>query len=184
MKPTPKGRSVRSRAARIIARSPSGPSGVVPPISPKPPAAETAAASSAPAVRAIGALTIGCSIPSSSQIRVRNTVGPPCPLGPPKNAKGRLKAPIPIQALFAFSPLPSLSRSLLWASAQSDHVPAPMPSQGTAARRPKLPARMDDRRPNNDSAPLTPRTEFGGPALTFDFPSLRIGVAEYDEGPT
>lgn len=31
---------------------------------------------------------------------------------------------------------------------------------------------------------LTPRVEFGGPALTFDFPGLRIGVAEYDEGPT
>jgi L-aminopeptidase/D-esterase-like protein len=30
----------------------------------------------------------------------------------------------------------------------------------------------------------TARTSFEGPALTFDFPGLRIGVAEYDEGPT
>lgn len=32
--------------------------------------------------------------------------------------------------------------------------------------------------------PLVPRTAVDGPALTFDFPGLRIGVAEYDEGPT
>lgn len=31
---------------------------------------------------------------------------------------------------------------------------------------------------------LPPRVEFSGPALTFDFPGLRIGVAEYDDGPT
>lgn len=31
---------------------------------------------------------------------------------------------------------------------------------------------------------LMPRVEFNGPALTFDFPGLRIGVAEYDDGPT
>ncbi len=31
---------------------------------------------------------------------------------------------------------------------------------------------------------LEPRIEFKGPALTFDFPGLRIGVAEYDDGPT
>jgi len=36
----------------------------------------------------------------------------------------------------------------------------------------------------NDSMKLVPRTRFDGPELTFDFPSLRIGVAEYDEGPT
>ncbi len=29
-----------------------------------------------------------------------------------------------------------------------------------------------------------PRTEFEGPELRFEFPGLRIGVAEYDEGPT
>ncbi|MFB3815037.1 MAG: P1 family peptidase [Terriglobales bacterium] len=29
-----------------------------------------------------------------------------------------------------------------------------------------------------------PRTSFSGSALEFDFPALRIGVAEYDEGPT
>jgi L-aminopeptidase/D-esterase-like protein len=31
---------------------------------------------------------------------------------------------------------------------------------------------------------LTARTEFDGPALEFDFPSFRVGIAEYDEGPT
>ena len=36
----------------------------------------------------------------------------------------------------------------------------------------------------NDTAGLTPRTSFDGPALEFDFPGLEIGVAEYDEGPT
>jgi L-aminopeptidase/D-esterase-like protein len=38
--------------------------------------------------------------------------------------------------------------------------------------------------PTNDNTALTPRISFAGPVLTFDFPSLRIGVAEYDEGPT
>jgi 6-aminohexanoate-oligomer endohydrolase len=37
---------------------------------------------------------------------------------------------------------------------------------------------------SNDDASLRPRTEFDGPALELDFPGLRIGVAEYDEGPT
>jgi L-aminopeptidase/D-esterase-like protein len=36
----------------------------------------------------------------------------------------------------------------------------------------------------NDSADLVARTDFAGPELRFDFPSFRIGVAEYDEGPT
>jgi L-aminopeptidase/D-esterase-like protein len=36
----------------------------------------------------------------------------------------------------------------------------------------------------NDTAELVPRTEFGGHELRFEFPSFRIGVAEYDEGPT
>ena len=36
----------------------------------------------------------------------------------------------------------------------------------------------------NDTAGLVARTEFEGPALHFDFPSFRIGCAEYDEGPT
>src|SRR5262249_29212358 len=31
---------------------------------------------------------------------------------------------------------------------------------------------------------LTPRTAFEGRTLAFDFPSLRIGVGEYHEGPT
>jgi 6-aminohexanoate-oligomer endohydrolase len=34
------------------------------------------------------------------------------------------------------------------------------------------------------SPKLVPRTEFEGPELRFDFPGLRIGVAEYDDGPT
>ena len=33
---------------------------------------------------------------------------------------------------------------------------------------------------SNDDATLVPRTSFDGPALELDFPSLRIGVAEYD----
>jgi 6-aminohexanoate-oligomer endohydrolase len=36
----------------------------------------------------------------------------------------------------------------------------------------------------NDTAQLVPRTSFDGPQLQVDFPGLRIGVAEYDEGPT
>ena len=36
----------------------------------------------------------------------------------------------------------------------------------------------------NDSAQLVPRTDFDGPELRFDFPALRVGVAEYEEGPT
>lgn len=34
------------------------------------------------------------------------------------------------------------------------------------------------------SATLVPRINPAGPELTFDFPGMRIGVAEYDEGPT
>jgi L-aminopeptidase/D-esterase-like protein len=37
---------------------------------------------------------------------------------------------------------------------------------------------------SNDTVELVPRTEFEGPELVFDFPSFRIGVAEYKEGPT
>jgi len=37
---------------------------------------------------------------------------------------------------------------------------------------------------SNDHLNLTPVTEFSGPALSFDFPSISIGVAEYEEGPT
>lgn len=29
-----------------------------------------------------------------------------------------------------------------------------------------------------------PRTDPAGRALTFDFPGMRVGVAEYEEGPT
>ena len=37
---------------------------------------------------------------------------------------------------------------------------------------------------SNDDAPLVPRIPDDGPDLAFDFPALRVGVAEYDEGPT
>jgi 6-aminohexanoate-oligomer endohydrolase len=36
----------------------------------------------------------------------------------------------------------------------------------------------------NDSAALAPKTDVAGAELRFDFPGLRIGIAEYDEGPT
>lgn len=31
---------------------------------------------------------------------------------------------------------------------------------------------------------FTPQTEFAGPFVEYDFPSVLVGVAEYDEGPT
>jgi 6-aminohexanoate-oligomer endohydrolase len=37
---------------------------------------------------------------------------------------------------------------------------------------------------NNDNTKLVPKTVFKGRELVFDFPAVRIGVAEYDEGPT
>ncbi|HEX5505845.1 MAG TPA: P1 family peptidase, partial [Thermomicrobiales bacterium] len=37
---------------------------------------------------------------------------------------------------------------------------------------------------SNDDAQLVPRTDSAGRALEFDFPALRVGVAEYPEGPT
>jgi len=37
---------------------------------------------------------------------------------------------------------------------------------------------------SNDTIDLTPNTEIHGPSLYFDFPSLKIGIAEYEEGPT
>lgn len=43
---------------------------------------------------------------------------------------------------------------------------------------------MPDLPPTNDTAQLIPRTAFDGPAMAFDFPALRVGVAEYAEGPT
>ncbi len=43
---------------------------------------------------------------------------------------------------------------------------------------------MTGERLTNDTAQLAPRTNFDGPALAFDFPALRVGIAEYDEGPT
>ena len=35
-----------------------------------------------------------------------------------------------------------------------------------------------------ETSGLTPRTEFDSPYLAFDFPGLKIGFAEYEEGPT
>ena len=37
---------------------------------------------------------------------------------------------------------------------------------------------------SNDTAALTPRIVTDAPLLEFDFPAIRIGVAEYIEGPT
>ena len=37
---------------------------------------------------------------------------------------------------------------------------------------------------SNDTVELVARTEVAGRTLEFDFPSLRVGVAEYEEGPT
>lgn len=37
---------------------------------------------------------------------------------------------------------------------------------------------------SNDTLALVPQTSFTGPALAFDLPGLRVGVAEYAEGPT
>src|SRR4029079_2488642 len=70
MKPTPKGRAGSDRAMRICLRNHDAPSGFVPPIMPKPPASETAAASAPVAVPAIEALRIGYSMPSNVQIGV------------------------------------------------------------------------------------------------------------------
>jgi L-aminopeptidase/D-esterase-like protein len=39
-------------------------------------------------------------------------------------------------------------------------------------------------RPTNDTLDLVPRTHVNGPTLRFDFPTVRVGIAEYDEGPT
>ncbi len=38
--------------------------------------------------------------------------------------------------------------------------------------------------PSNDSLAPVSRTEFSGPMLSFDYPSMAIGVAEYEAGPT
>ncbi|MCP4417764.1 MAG: P1 family peptidase [Chloroflexi bacterium] len=37
---------------------------------------------------------------------------------------------------------------------------------------------------SNDLFDLQPKTTFSEPTLTFDFPSVHIGIAEYEEGPT
>jgi hypothetical protein len=35
-----------------------------------------------------------------------------------------------------------------------------------------------------DQSNLVPNTEISGPALTFDWPAIEIGVGSYEEGPT
>src|SRR4051794_331088 len=70
MNPTPNGRSVRERAMWICSRTQLAPFGLVPPIIPKPPALETAAASWPVAVPAMEAFRIGCWIPSRLQSEV------------------------------------------------------------------------------------------------------------------
>lgn len=57
----------------------------------------------------------------------------------------------------------------LSAAAQSDEA------QTSGAKPPRL---------SNDNATLIARTDFTGPKLKLDFPGLKIGVAEYEEGPT
>jgi L-aminopeptidase/D-esterase-like protein len=42
----------------------------------------------------------------------------------------------------------------------------------------------DKRMITNDNGALRPVTSFSGPELTFDLPGVRVGVAEYSEGPT
>jgi L-aminopeptidase/D-esterase-like protein len=37
---------------------------------------------------------------------------------------------------------------------------------------------------SQDTAKPTPHVSYDGPALTFDFPGVMVGVAEYEEGPT
>jgi hypothetical protein len=37
---------------------------------------------------------------------------------------------------------------------------------------------------SQDAAKPTPHVSYDGPALKFDFPEVKIGVAEYEEGPT
>lgn len=54
--------------------------------------------------------------------------------------------------------------------------------QDTSQRNPKM---VDNPEPvTNDNTHLIPKTTFEGPVLEFDFASLHIGVAEYEEGPT
>ncbi|MGA8214666.1 MAG: P1 family peptidase, partial [Candidatus Sulfotelmatobacter sp.] len=37
---------------------------------------------------------------------------------------------------------------------------------------------------SQDAAKPKPHVSYDGPALTFDFPGVKVGVAEYEEGPT
>ena len=37
---------------------------------------------------------------------------------------------------------------------------------------------------SQDAAKPKPHVSYDGPALTFDFPGVRVGVAEYEAGPT
>jgi Peptidase family S58 len=65
--------------------------------------------------------------------------------------------------------LTALLAAPLAANAQS--TPAAIPTSPPARAQPAEP-------------PLVPHVSFDGPALTFDFPAVKIGVAEYEEGPT
>ena len=37
---------------------------------------------------------------------------------------------------------------------------------------------------SHDNVQLTPMTAFDGPTLEFNFPDMKVGIAEYEEGPT
>ena len=37
---------------------------------------------------------------------------------------------------------------------------------------------------SNDNLKLTPETTYRDPVLKFDFPGLKVGIGEYEEGPT
>ncbi len=47
-----------------------------------------------------------------------------------------------------------------------------------------MPIRSFAQEPSNDTVDLVPVTGIEGPELSFDFPGLSVGVAEYAEGPT
>ena len=55
-------------------------------------------------------------------------------------------------------------------------------NQDTSQRNPKMTDRPEP--VTNDNTHLIPKIVFEGPVLEFDFPSLHIGIAEYEEGPT
>ncbi len=56
-------------------------------------------------------------------------------------------------------------------TANAQSTPVPIPTGPSASSQPGQP-------------PPVPHVSFDGPALTFDFPEVQIGVAEYEEGRT